>query len=597
MLGGARLSNEDAYAWAKLAKSVIGTDSVDAQLGDGLPAEVVLGLPRATIDEACSAAVRGGAVGRPPRGAARPLPAPARARRSTGGLEVVELAPRPASLAAYRHRVARLPPRRGAALGPGARASGTAPRLGGRRRLGRGAWERSRAPAEGEGSWSSLGRPSLAEDGALVADAAAAMAEAWPAARFLPALRRGNVMGALDMGLAPGLLPGRVALDEGRDWLRGGLGIGARRAGPRRRGHAGRPGRRVDGGAGAGGGRPGGRLPRRGPWPHEALGRAGLRGGGGRLPVAVGGCWPTWCCPVAIVHERTGTTTNIEGRVTRLGQKLVAPGQCWPDWMIAAELAERLGRRPGGRRASPSCGTRSSAWPPPTPGSPGPCSTAPRRATGSSPLWPRRRCGPRAAGVAGAVRPHGHARDRRRRGPGCPAVRAWPSPRGDELAAWTARRGDRLRRRGTAVGSPAGTRVLGWPRSLRWSVPALPAAPTATRCGWSSARRLYDRGVLLGACASLAALGPAPRCAGQSARPGRTRACGHRRGCGSAPRDVRWCSRPCRRRRHPGCGGIDFNLDGDDARRRPASPALIDGRQPVVDVRWRPVMAGLLRRP
>src|SRR5579872_4491014 len=55
VVGGARLSNEDAYAWAKLAKGVIGTDNVDAQLGDGLPAEVVLGLPRATIDEACSA--------------------------------------------------------------------------------------------------------------------------------------------------------------------------------------------------------------------------------------------------------------------------------------------------------------------------------------------------------------------------------------------------------------------------------------------------------------------------------------------------------------------------------------------------------------
>ncbi|HVM02953.1 MAG TPA: NADH-quinone oxidoreductase subunit NuoG, partial [Acidimicrobiales bacterium] len=55
VLGGARLANEDAYAWAKLAKGVLGTDNVDAQLGDGLPAEVVLGLPRATIDEACSA--------------------------------------------------------------------------------------------------------------------------------------------------------------------------------------------------------------------------------------------------------------------------------------------------------------------------------------------------------------------------------------------------------------------------------------------------------------------------------------------------------------------------------------------------------------
>ena len=76
----------------------------------------------------------------------------------------------------------------------------------------------ARAGDGGEGVVVVIGRPSLAEDGALVADAAAAMAEAWPQARFLPALRRGNVMGALDMGLAPGLLPGRVSLDEGRGW-------------------------------------------------------------------------------------------------------------------------------------------------------------------------------------------------------------------------------------------------------------------------------------------------------------------------------------------------------------------------------------------
>ncbi|HMK10180.1 MAG TPA: 2Fe-2S iron-sulfur cluster-binding protein, partial [Acidimicrobiales bacterium] len=34
VIGGARLTNEDAYVWAKLAKSVIGTDNVDAQVGD-----------------------------------------------------------------------------------------------------------------------------------------------------------------------------------------------------------------------------------------------------------------------------------------------------------------------------------------------------------------------------------------------------------------------------------------------------------------------------------------------------------------------------------------------------------------------------------
>src|SRR5690606_24961147 len=53
VLGGARLTNESVYAWVKLAKGVIGTDHVDAQLADGLPADAVLGLPRATINDAC----------------------------------------------------------------------------------------------------------------------------------------------------------------------------------------------------------------------------------------------------------------------------------------------------------------------------------------------------------------------------------------------------------------------------------------------------------------------------------------------------------------------------------------------------------------
>ena len=49
VLGGARGTNEDAYVWARFAKGVLRTDNVDAQLGDGLPADVVLGLPHATI--------------------------------------------------------------------------------------------------------------------------------------------------------------------------------------------------------------------------------------------------------------------------------------------------------------------------------------------------------------------------------------------------------------------------------------------------------------------------------------------------------------------------------------------------------------------
>ncbi len=78
VIGGARLTNESAYAWAKLAKGVIGTDSVDAQLGDGLPADLVLGLPRATIDQACRDPGPRDACRRPARRAAGPLLAPAR---------------------------------------------------------------------------------------------------------------------------------------------------------------------------------------------------------------------------------------------------------------------------------------------------------------------------------------------------------------------------------------------------------------------------------------------------------------------------------------------------------------------------------------
>ena len=53
VLGGARGTNEDAYAWAQLADA-IGITHRDAQLGDGLPAEI-LGLDRATIDDAANA--------------------------------------------------------------------------------------------------------------------------------------------------------------------------------------------------------------------------------------------------------------------------------------------------------------------------------------------------------------------------------------------------------------------------------------------------------------------------------------------------------------------------------------------------------------
>ena len=55
VIGGARGTNEDAYAWARLAHDVIGTPHVYPQMGDGAQVNL-LGFDRATIDETASAA-------------------------------------------------------------------------------------------------------------------------------------------------------------------------------------------------------------------------------------------------------------------------------------------------------------------------------------------------------------------------------------------------------------------------------------------------------------------------------------------------------------------------------------------------------------
>jgi predicted molibdopterin-dependent oxidoreductase YjgC len=45
----------------------------------------------------------------------------------------------------------------------------------------------------------------------------------------------------------------------------------------------------------------------------------------------------------AAYGEKSGTTTNLEGRVTTVAQKITPRGTSRPDWMIAAELALALG--------------------------------------------------------------------------------------------------------------------------------------------------------------------------------------------------------------------------------------------------------------
>ena len=186
-----------------------------------------------------------------------------------------------------------------------------------------------------------LGRPSLAEAAGQIATAAAIFAAAWPRARFLSALRRGNVHGAIDLGCAPGLLPGRVALDEGREWFRAEWGSvpvarGLDTAGMLEAAAAGELDTLVLVGAD-----PLSDFPDR-DLATRALERV-------KFLVAVdttlnpSTMLADVVLPAAGYAERGGTTTNLEGRITRLAAKVVAPGVARADWVIASELADRLG--------------------------------------------------------------------------------------------------------------------------------------------------------------------------------------------------------------------------------------------------------------
>ncbi|MGI8793649.1 MAG: molybdopterin-dependent oxidoreductase, partial [Acidimicrobiales bacterium] len=335
IIGGAQLANEDAYAWARLAKGVIGTDNVDAQLGDGLPAEVVLGLPRATIDDACNAAavlllapdlkeelpvlylrLRGAALG-PDR------------------LPIIELTPKPTGLSKLALTLAYRP----GEVGDVARglAGDTKGDLGG---VDPSLIAGVRDIIADADIVVVLCRPSVAESAASIVDAAATIAKAFPRARFLSALRRGNVHGALDMGLAPGMLPGRVTLDEGGAWF---ADAWSRTPAARGLDTAAMLAAAADGRVQT--------LVLLGAdpltdFPDRDLARRALDA----ATVIAVDCFETasvGCAdvvlPAAAFAERGGTTTNLEGRISRLGPKVTAPGVAWPDWMIAVDLASRLG--------------------------------------------------------------------------------------------------------------------------------------------------------------------------------------------------------------------------------------------------------------
>ena len=348
VLGGARLTNESAYAWAKLAKGVLGTDHVDAQLGDGLPAEVILGLPRATIDEVCAPGGTVLVLGPDLKEELPVLFLRLRHAVTRDGVTLVELATQRTSVSDLA--TATLLHRPGAA-GDVVRAllAGSANReVGG---VDPDAIAMAGALLADGPVTVVLGRANLAESADEVTAAAAAINAAHPHVRFLSALRRGNVHGALDMGLTPGLLPGRTALADGSAWFKA-------------HGWPTVPDERGLDASGILQAAAGGKVDvlvllgadPLADFPDSDLAARGVAGArtviavdrfltasGQHADVVLAASGPT---------ETDGTTTNLEGRISTVTRKITPPGTARDDWMLAAELARLLGTDLGVESAS-----------------------------------------------------------------------------------------------------------------------------------------------------------------------------------------------------------------------------------------------------
>jgi NADH-quinone oxidoreductase subunit G len=334
VLGGARGTNEDAYVWARFAKGVLRTDNVDAQLGDGLPAEVALGLPHATIADLDRA--RGIVVlGVDPKEELPVLYLRARRAAVELGVPLIEVTPAATGLASYASASVRYTPGE-----QGAVVADLVAAIGGTASGDAGIDAAAAALAGRDGDLVVIaGRGNLAESSDATVAAIAALAGVG-GTTFLVALRRGNVRGALDLGLAPGFLPGRVTLDVGRDWFEDAWGAVPAEAGLDGLGILQAA---ADGGIGA--------LVLLGTDPHDdcpdrALATAGLAGAGFVIAVDTFLTDSTdradVFLPVTTWGEQDGTVTNIEGRVQRVARKVSPDGTAMPDWRIAAELALRL---------------------------------------------------------------------------------------------------------------------------------------------------------------------------------------------------------------------------------------------------------------
>ncbi len=356
-IGGARSTNEEAYAFGRFLRSVVGTGNLDARVGDALdPALIVGGTGRIDdLERAKTVLVWGPDL-------KEELPVlHLRVRRAATalGATLIVIHPRATGLDPDADHVVRYRPGGGFDLLD-------------RLRRGDGDLAPVAKALEAGPVVAIVGRTGLAESPDL-ATAVAAWAEGLPDAAVLPVARRGNLRGALDMGLAPGLLPGRRATDDAdaRSALSTAWGTAIPDAG-----------RDADGilagiadgsiqalvllGADPFGDHPAGFAVSRLPSPGSR-GDEGAADGvdpvrpiaNGQSPIAASEASPfivsfdlfltdsnraaDVVLPVEGFSETEGTTTNLEGRVQKMNRLVPGPGTSRPAVEALADLAARMG--------------------------------------------------------------------------------------------------------------------------------------------------------------------------------------------------------------------------------------------------------------
>jgi NADH-quinone oxidoreductase subunit G len=298
VIGGARGTNEDAFAWARLAHDVVGTPNVYAQMGDGLPNGLLMS-PRATIDDAAKAATII-LLGPDLKEELPVLYLRLRDAAASKRSRIIEFTPRASGLTPYAWKTVQYEP---GSQEQAVRSMLADPAV---------AAQLAKGPVVVV-----AGRANLAESTAATVKAVQHVLATVPGATMLPAFRRGNVVGALRVGMRTGEggLDTRYILQraaEGKIECLVLLG-----ADPL-----------AD-------------------FPDTGLARRALEGAKRIIAVdtflTLSSSKAHVVLAAAAYAEKAGTHTNLEGRVTALARKVTPAGVSRPDWMIAGDLALELG--------------------------------------------------------------------------------------------------------------------------------------------------------------------------------------------------------------------------------------------------------------